>query len=42
MTELTRYVTAGVPRLVHEVDPERQQTPGVEMRFEHTIFAAGL
>jgi uncharacterized caspase-like protein len=42
MTELTRYVTAGVPRLVREVDPERQQTPGVEMRFEHTIFAAGL
>jgi uncharacterized caspase-like protein len=42
MTELTRYVTAGVPHLVREVDPERQQTPGVEMRFEHTIFAAGL
>ena len=42
MTELTRYVTDGVPRLVHEVDPERQQTPGVEMRFEQTIFAAGL
>jgi len=42
MTELTRYVTDGVPRLVHAVDPERQQTPGVEMRFEHTIFAAGL
>jgi WD40 repeat protein len=42
MTELTRYVTAGVPRLVHDVDPVRQQTPGVEMRFEHTIFAAGL
>jgi WD40 repeat protein len=42
MTELTRYVTAGVPRLVHEVDPVREQTPGVEMRFEHTIFAAGL
>jgi Integrase core domain/Caspase domain len=42
MTELTRYITAGVPRLVHEVDPERHQTPGVEMRFEHTIFAAGL
>jgi WD40 repeat protein len=42
MTEVTRFVTAGVPRLVHEVEPERQQTPGVEMRFEHTIFAAGL
>jgi hypothetical protein len=42
MTELTRYVAAGVPRLVREVHPERQQTPGVEMRFEHTIFAAGL
>jgi Caspase domain len=42
MTELTRFVTAGVPRLVREVEPERQQTPGVEMRFEHTIFAAGL
>jgi uncharacterized caspase-like protein len=42
MSELTRYITDGVPRLVHEVDPERQQTPGVEMRFEHTIFAAGL
>jgi WD40 repeat protein len=42
MTELTRYITDGVPRLVHEVDPERQQTPGVEVRFEHTIFAAGL
>ena len=42
MTELTRFLTNGVPRLVREVDPERQQTPGVEMRFEHTIFAAGL
>jgi hypothetical protein len=42
MTELTRYVTDGVPRLVREVHPERQQTPGVAMRFEHTIFAAGL
>jgi hypothetical protein len=42
MTELTRYITDGVPRLVHEVDPEREQTPGVEVRFEHTIFAAGL
>jgi hypothetical protein len=42
MTELTRYVTAGVPGLAREVDPERQQTPGIEMRFEGTIFAAGL
>ena len=40
--ELTRYITAGVPRLVHEVDPEHQQTPGIEVRFEQTIFAAGL
>ena len=41
MTELTRYITARVPRLVHGVAPEREQTPGVEIRFEHTIFAAG-
>jgi hypothetical protein len=41
MTELTRHMTAGVPRLVHQVRPQWRQTPGVEMRFEHTIFAAG-
>jgi hypothetical protein len=33
MTELTRYVTAGVPRLVHQVRPAWRQTPDVEMRF---------
>jgi hypothetical protein len=42
MTELTQYLTDGVPRLVHDVAPEHQQTPGVEVRFTHTIFAAGL
>jgi Caspase domain len=42
MSELIRFVTAGVPRLVHELYPEREQTTGVQMRFEHTIFAAGL
>ena len=31
-----------VPRLVHQLDPKREQNPGVEMRFERTIFAAGL
>lgn len=41
MTELTRYPTAGVPRLVYQVRPEWHQTPGVEVRFERTIFAAG-
>jgi hypothetical protein len=41
MTELTRHMAAGVPRLVHQGRPGWHQTPGVEMRFEHTIFAAG-
>ena len=42
MGELTRHVSQGVPRLVRKIDPERRQTPGMEMRFERTIFAAGL
>jgi len=28
--------------LVRRIDPDRQQTPGMEVRFERTIFAAGL
>lgn len=37
MTELTHYLTTGVPGLT-----EGKQTPGLEVRFERTIFAAGL
>jgi uncharacterized caspase-like protein len=37
MTELTHYLTTHVPRLTGG-----RQTPGVEVRFERTVFAAGL
>jgi hypothetical protein len=37
MTELTQHLTTGIPRLT-----EGKQTPGLEIRFERTIFASGL
>lgn len=42
MTELTRYLTAGVPRLVHQIRPKWHQTPDGVLRFQGTIFIAGL
>ena len=37
VNELTGYLTRRVPQLT-----DFKQTPGIEVRFEHTVFAAGL
>jgi hypothetical protein len=37
VTELGGYLSRNVPRLT-----EGRQTPGMEVRFDDTVFAAGL